>query len=55
MSLRKESRQERGGEEEKAQAEKEEVSGNWLNQKTTQEHAEVPTMRARSGNQKEMM
>lgn len=42
--LRKESRQERGQEEEeeKVQAEKEEVSRNSLNQKTTWEHAEIP-------------
>lgn len=44
-----------GGEEEEAQAEREEVSGNQLNQKTTWEHAEIPTMRAQSRNQKETM
>ena len=43
------------GEEEKAQAEREDESRNQFNQKTTWEHAEIPTMRAQSGNQKETM
>lgn len=41
--------------EEEAQAEREEVNRNQFNQRTTRERIEIPTMRAQSGNQKEMM
>lgn len=41
--------------EEEAQAEGEEINRNQFNQRTTWEHVEIPTMRAQSGNQKEMM
>lgn len=56
--MREESRQEKRGEEqeeEKAQAETEEASRNRLNQQTMQEHTEIPTMGAPSGNQRGTM
>lgn len=60
--MREESRQEGWGEEqqeeeekEKAQAETEEASRNRLNQQTMQEHTEIPTMGAPSGNQRGTM
>lgn len=42
-------------EEEKVQAEREEVSRNCLNQKKSWEHADIPTMKAQSRNQEETM
>jgi len=45
----------REGEDEKAQAEREEANKNHFNQKTTQKHVEILTMRAQSENQKKMM